>query len=261
MAGLDHMSTTCVGLGYCAKSSGECAAKIVKIALSFVDMFANFVPGGKAMSVLKRAAKTGTKEALKLAIKAAVKDVAKELLRKTRKNLVKYIKQEKKTLREETKNAIMQGGAEQVVETMIAKTQSGALKDAAMELVEAVDPTGIVSVVNSFEADNCRDKVMENMPESDLIEDPLPTKKPEARRRRSERRRRSKEEERMERFWAEQKEKDERAAAKREEIHAAAAKREDELYGTRRRRRGTNSEKPGGKKKCGRRCRAGMRAR
>merc|ERR1719281_1774967 len=103
------LDTTC-SLFYCGQSSGDCAEHGAKIAMSFAAMFANFIPGGKALTGIKKAVKKGSMIAMKAAMKKAVKEV---------------------------------------------------------------DPTGIADVVGSFEADRCRDKVIDEMPpmEEDCDED------------------------------------------------------------------------------------------
>lgn len=167
IAGLEHLNTHC-GLLYCSSDSGACAHRVAKIALSFIDMMANFIPGGKAMTALKKAAKAGSKAAMKAAIKKAAKSVAKKMLGKAKKNLKKYMKDERKELSEELKDAILTGGIEELTEVTVAKTQTGALADAALEMVKAVDPTGISDVVEAFEADSCNDKIIGPMPEDGL---------------------------------------------------------------------------------------------
>lgn len=164
---LSHISTTC-GLAYCAKDTGACFEKIAKLAVAFLEALANFVPGGKAMSAMKAAAKAGTKAALKKAIKKAVKDVAKRLRRDAKRKLRKYLKKQGRALREELMDSIIDGGVEVAAETMVAKTEGGALKDAAIELVKAVDPTGISGIVSEFEADSCNSKKIHDMPEDGL---------------------------------------------------------------------------------------------
>jgi len=173
----EQFSTTC-GLGYCSIDSGACVAFVAKIAVAFLEMLSNFIPGAAAMNRLRAVAKTlvkagmtaARKMALKAAIKAAVRDVKKRLMTEAKKNLKKYMKQKAKELREELQDELLEGGAEQVAETMIAKTEGGAIKDAAIEMVQAVDPTGISGVVSSFEADSCDSKYIDDMPEDDLDE-------------------------------------------------------------------------------------------
>jgi len=160
------LDTTC-SLFYCGQSTGDCASHGANIALSFASMFANFIPGGKALTGIKKAVKKGTMAAMKAAMKKAVKDVAKKMLKKAKKNLKKVMKSQKEDLKDELKDAILQGGAEQVAEVFIAKTQTGYLKDTAVEILKEVDPTGIADVVGSFEADRCRDKVIEEFPDED----------------------------------------------------------------------------------------------
>lgn len=166
------LDTTC-SLFYCGQSSGDCAEHGAKIAMSFAAMFANFIPGGKALTGIKKAVKKGSMIAMKAAMKKAVKDVAKKMLKKARKNLKKEMKSQGKELRDDVKEAILQGGAENVAEVFIAKTDGGHLADTAVAILKEVDPTGIADVVGSFEADRCRDKVIDEMPpmEEDCDED------------------------------------------------------------------------------------------
>merc|ERR1719284_1880609 len=149
-------------------------------------MFANFIPGGRALTGIKKA----VKKAMKAAMKKAVKDIAKKMLKKARKNLKKEIKSQGKELRDDLKEAIIQGGAEEVAEVFIAKTGSGHIAETAVAILKEVDPTGIADVVGSFEADRCRDKVIDDMPELDEEDKPTRRRRAPTRRRRADRRRR-----------------------------------------------------------------------
>jgi len=183
------IDTTC-SLFYCGQSSGDCAEHGAKIAMSFMTMFANFIPGGRALTGIKKAVKKGTMAAMKAAMKKAVKDIAKKMLKKARKNLKKEIKSQGKELRDDLKEAIIQGGAEEVAEVFIAKTGSGHIAETAVAILKEVDPTGIADVVGSFEADRCRDKVIDDMPELDEEDKPTRRRRAPTRRRRADRRRR-----------------------------------------------------------------------
>jgi len=105
---------------------------------------------------------------LKAAIKSAVRSVKRRLMTEAKANLKKYMKQQARELREELQEDLLEGGAELVAETMIAKTERGAIRDMALEIVKAVDPTGISGVVSSFEASSCDSKYIGDMPEDDL---------------------------------------------------------------------------------------------
>merc|ERR1719276_23983 len=121
------------------------------------------------MTGLKKAVKMGTKAAMKKAMKKYVKSIAKKMLKKARKNLKKVMKEQRKDLKDEVKEAILQGGAEEIAEVFIAKTQPSYLADVAVEILKEVDPTGIADVVSSFEADRCRDKVIDHFPQEEEV--------------------------------------------------------------------------------------------
>jgi len=171
----EKFATTC-GLGYCSVNDGACVAFVAKIAVAFLEMLSNFIPGAAAMNRLRAVAKTlvkaglnaARKMALKAAIKSAVRTIKKRLMKEAKANLKKYMKEKAKELKEELQEDLLEGGAEQVAETMIAKTEGGAIKDMALEMVKAVDPTGISGVVGAFEADSCDSKYIDDMPEDDL---------------------------------------------------------------------------------------------
>jgi len=171
----EKFSTTC-GLGYCSVDTGACVVFIFKIAVAFLEMLSNFIPGAAAMNKLRTTAtvlvKAGlnavNKMLLKAAIKSAVRSVKRRLMTEAKANLKKYMKQQARELREELQEDLLEGGAELVAETMIAKTERGAIRDMALEIVKAVDPTGISGVVSSFEASSCDSKYIGDMPEDDL---------------------------------------------------------------------------------------------
>jgi len=168
---LSHISTTC-GLAYCAKSTGDCVNKVAKLAILFINALSNFVPGAAAMQALKTAARTMSKAAIKTAIKRAVKEVARGLLNTAKTKLRTYMKKQGRELRTAILESVLQGGVEAAAESMVAMDEEGGdLAQAALELVEAVDPTGVASIVNEFQEDSCSSKEIEDMPEEDLVEE------------------------------------------------------------------------------------------
>merc|ERR1712187_362814 len=70
-----------------------------------------------------------------------------------------------KAIVEGIKDLILQKGAEEVAAASIAETETGDWKDTAVGVLKAIDPTGIVDIVKSFESDTCRDKIIEPFPD------------------------------------------------------------------------------------------------
>merc|ERR1712064_202220 len=62
-------------------------------------------------------------------------------------------------------NEILQGGAELVIESYMAREiDDAAVKALAMEVAGALDPTGIMNVVQSFQAASCKSRAIVWMP-------------------------------------------------------------------------------------------------
>lgn len=172
--GLEHISTDCLH-HFCASDTGACVAKYGEIALSAFEVLSNLFPPFKSVAAISKAVKTGSKAAIKKAVKAAAKKVGKKLLKSAKSNLKKHMKQKKKELKdEETQEAIFEAGAELfVLEGQMAMGGAeDAVKNQAMDLIKAVDPTGISDLISALETDSCDSKTIPPMP-LDGLEDEL----------------------------------------------------------------------------------------
>lgn len=172
-AGLPHMPDNC-GTMYCSKDGGTCFAKGAQIAMGFIDVLGSLLPSRGATRAAAKTAKKALKKgdtfwvAAKKGLKVLLKAKAKELARKAKRNLRKYMKREKKELKEEVMDAILEDGAEGLLAKAEAERDPD-LAAIAMEIAEAVDPTGFVGLVNSFSAEGCGEvRVNEAMPEDGL---------------------------------------------------------------------------------------------
>lgn len=175
-ADLPQLGHTCAL--YCAKDAGSCAAKLSEIGLALVDVLSTFVPGAQSMKAATRALKAGGKAgraAAKKAFLIVVRASAKRMAKKFQKNLVKYMKQQKKDLKKSLRDAILEGGAEGLIAELESRRNPD-LKVLAMEVAEAVDPTGFVGVVNAFSAQSCGSMKISNMPEHGLVDEVTLTK-------------------------------------------------------------------------------------
>jgi len=133
--------------------------------MAFAEMIANAVgPAAKAYKANKvalKAAMKGTWTQKKLAFKAFFRTFAKKLREKMAKKLTKRMR----SVVRNDENEILQGGAELVIESYMAREiDDAALKALAMDVAAALDPTGVMNVVKSFEAPSCEDRAIDWMP-------------------------------------------------------------------------------------------------
>jgi Ca2+-binding EF-hand superfamily protein len=169
---LDFVPKECDGWIYCAEDSARCWKKFAEIAFNFASLAASLIPYAGTASKAIRVARAAGK-GLKAAVVSAVRAVAKKMLKKAKTNLKKYIKkrvkQLKKSLREEAEDAILNGGAEELGSAMVL--QEFPQKDVEAELLavaDAVDPIGIVAVIQSFIEDGCDKLKVSEMPAEGL---------------------------------------------------------------------------------------------
>lgn len=156
------------GYHWCTDNSITCGKKIFDMAYKSAQALSSFMPSKSAMNGLRKAARKaaieGSKAALKKAIKKAATEVAKKFLKKAKKNLRKYMKGKKTELPQEVEDAILEGGIESVAELAIAKSEPDNLGEAAIELLRAVDPTGISDIIKHFEEQSCQSMKIDPMP-------------------------------------------------------------------------------------------------
>lgn len=133
--------------------------------MAFAEMFANAVgPAAKAYKANKvalKAALKGSWAAKKLAFKAFFRSFAMAL----RKKMAAKLKKRMQRVVRNDENEILQGGAELVIESYMAREiDDAAVKALAMEVAGALDPTGIMNVVQSFQAASCKSRAIVWMP-------------------------------------------------------------------------------------------------
>jgi len=168
---LPQVPIECHGWMYCADSWGTCNEKALKIIVAFAEMAANLFPVAKAGVRAAKAAKGASRLAK---LRAALRKMALKLLKKAKKKLVKYmrkqLKEQRKEISQQTMDAIVEGGAELVAAGVI-KQQEPSLGQQVLEVADAVDPTGVSSVVASFSASSCGDSQISEMPADGLEEE------------------------------------------------------------------------------------------
>ena len=161
----------------CASSTGDCIMKYVNHAISILDVLTSILSGGVAgafKAAAKTAAKAGTKALAKAGLRAALKAAGKEFAQKLLKsNAIKRKMQKYATkTRKELKNQVVEQGSELfLAASMNTEPDWGGMID---EIAEALDPTGIYSLVKGFiPPDSCDDSVYmdEDIPDE---EDGLP---------------------------------------------------------------------------------------
>jgi len=167
--GLPQMPDNC-GTLYCAADGGTCFSKGAQIAMAFASVIENFLPSRGALTAAKTAVKQSAKRGdaawrrAMAGMKVILKDKAIEMRRKYQDKLAAYMK----GLRREMLVKIIEDGAEGLLAAAEAKRDAG-LAPLAMEFAEAVDPTGLVGLVNSFTAEGCGEQRISPMPREGLI--------------------------------------------------------------------------------------------
>jgi len=151
----------------CVKSSGDCIMKYINHAISILDVLTSILSGGVA-SAFKTAAKTAAKAttlalaktALRKTLKDAGQAFAKSLM--SSKAIQKKMRKYKEKFGKDLKDQVVEQGSELfVAASMNTEPDWGGMID---EIAEALDPTGIYSLVKGFiPPESCDDTVF--MPE------------------------------------------------------------------------------------------------
>jgi len=137
----------------CAGSTGDCVMKYVNHVVSILDVLTSILSGGVAgafKAAAKTAAKAGSKALAKAGLRAALKAAAKEFAQKlwTSKAIQKKILKYKREMRKELKKQVAEQGSELfLAASMKTEPDWGGM---ALEIAEALDPTGIVGLVRGF---------------------------------------------------------------------------------------------------------------
>ena len=137
----------------CAASTGDCIMKYVNHVVSILDVLSTVLSGGVAgafKAAAKTAAKAGSKALAKAGLRAALKAAAKEFAQKlwTSRAIQKKILKYKKHMKKELKKQVAEQGSELfLAASMKTEPDWGGM---ALEIAEALDPTGIVGLVRGF---------------------------------------------------------------------------------------------------------------
>lgn len=168
----------CYGGHYCASSKAMCNKKFFKLFQSILDVLAFFVPAGKTMSAIKLAVQKG--EWWKLARLGAtyVTETVAKAHKEGKANLKAYFQKEKKQVKDSFIEYILTGGSQafaaKVVEEYASRVDGWtAIKDEAVKLFKAVDPTGLSGLFNTFKAEPCDEKHIEPFPLNGLTKKEL----------------------------------------------------------------------------------------
>lgn len=142
--------------------SSVCASKKTDIAFAFSNVMINFFPGGKGLKVLKDVSKRG--------MMVAIKKAAKTLANKVRKQAKGLLKTYLRDMRDELVDEVLDGGADINTATLIFKDSTydlgAAAHQASKELMNEMS-FGVIELVQAFEAPQCSDKMLPEIPASD----------------------------------------------------------------------------------------------
>lgn len=170
---LPQVGIECHGWIHCADSWGTCNRKAFDIAVSFASFASNLFPYARVAMKAAKTAKAAGKTFGRM-VYAAIKAVGKKMLKKAKKNLIKYmrkrVKEEGKQIKEETMDAIFEGGAE-LVATGIIKNQDASFGEEALKVAEAIDPIGVAEIVAAFKARSCNNLKIDPMPTDGLVDE------------------------------------------------------------------------------------------
>lgn len=161
-----QMPTGCINM-YCSKDMITCANRIIEIGMAFGEVIGNLLPSRGLTKAAKAAAKAGKAAGKKKAKELLLKELrisADVLVKQAKGNLRKYMKHKTKELMEDVMDEILMDGAEGLL-AMAEKEREPELAEVALEIAEAIDPTGFVGVVTSFNAEGCEEIRMDPMPE------------------------------------------------------------------------------------------------
>jgi len=152
----------------CVESTEECVKKVANIVLSITEILSFFVTGpvaGAFKNAAKQALKKGSKTAIKNGLRQAAKMAAKEMAKELAKN--KVIKKELAKLGTNARKQVLEQGSEFfLVASMGSDPDYG---DMALDVAEALDPSGVVGLVRQFiPPEDCDDMIyMEPFPDEE----------------------------------------------------------------------------------------------
>jgi len=158
----------------CVKSGGDCIMKYVNHAISILDVLTNILSGGLAVAFKDAAIK-----AAKAVTKSAAKKVLKEILKKSGKAFAKELmaskaiqrkmmKYEKKFKKDFNPTVMEQGSELFIAASMNTDPDIGGMMN---EIAEALDPTGIYSLVKDFTPPEWCDELVfmsEDIPDEEI---------------------------------------------------------------------------------------------
>jgi hypothetical protein len=137
----------------CAESTGDCSMNYVNHAVSILDVLSTVLSGGvagafedAAYTAAKAGSKPLAKAGLRAALKAAAKQFASELWKSAaiQRKILKY----NAHMNKELKNRVAEHGSELfLAASMKTEPDWGGM---ALEIAEALDPTGIFGLVRGF---------------------------------------------------------------------------------------------------------------
>jgi len=137
-------------------------------------VISNFIPAASsvrnAAKAVKKAKDAGAgffRQAVE-GLKKLLRDKVKEMVTKAKRNFRKWMRKDGRQLREDLMDDILYGGAEALTAQMVADKMENEYKEVALDIVRAVDPTGIADAVHAFSAESCGDVRIENMPTDGL---------------------------------------------------------------------------------------------
>lgn len=166
-AGLPQMTQQCTSYR-CAKDAKACAAYAANIGLNFLNVVATLMPAAKAASkAIAVAYKSGVKGAVKTAIKGLLRKGVQKMVTQVKTGLLPFMKKKGMALGANISNIILEGGAQALLaEATALKTPAlkKHMQKFALDMLEMVDPTGIVSLVRSFSSPNCDSMRIQAMP-------------------------------------------------------------------------------------------------
>ena len=163
-------STTPSACGHtmCTADTGACVKAVANMVVSIASMLASVFPPAKVAALAKSLVKVGTKAAMKALMKQFAKNIAKQLMKKTKRKVKKFMKGEVKGvtqyLKDEAVDAILEEAAEAFA---IERTRQEMKKYNAPdfeEVARAIDPIGVMDVIDAFKMNSCDDTEVEEFP-------------------------------------------------------------------------------------------------
>jgi len=160
-------ATSECGTLMCTENTGACFGAVVNMIVSIASMLSNFIPGyGQLKAVGTKLLRVGV-QAAKAVMKQIAKSIAKQLMRKAKRKVKKFMKAEVRGQIQQLKDSAVEAILQEAAEAFAIERTAQELKHefpSIEDVARAIDPIGVMDVVDAFNHDDCSSTEIETFP-------------------------------------------------------------------------------------------------